>query len=236
MDALVADVVKDWVDTDMTDYQIVRAIYDYITENVAYDTEGLNAYNAAVSSDTLKQEHCLIFTAYNALKEGKAVCQGYANLFYRLALEMGIDARIIASTDAENHAWNIVKLDGKYYNVDATWDAGNTDTGYEWFLLNDEEFTKKQHTRREEFDTDEYREQFPVGEESYAVKGDVNRDDKVDYVDLLLLRGIFAGYINTYNTMAADIDSSSTVTRKDVMILARYLAGWTSETIVGYFQ
>ena len=167
VDAKVEELTAAWKAMDMTEYQIVRTIYEYITENVTYDDAGLTAYRNAVSSDTLTMSHCKIFTAYKALIKGTAVCQGFANLFYRLALEMGVDARIIASVKAENHAWNIVKLGRWYYNVDATWDAENVETGYLWFLLNEEEFSVK-HTRRAEFDTEEFHDAHPMGYGSYV--------------------------------------------------------------------
>ncbi len=167
VDAKVEELTAAWKAMDMTEYQIVRTIYEYITENVTYDDAGLTAYRNAVSSDTLNMNHCKIFTAYKALIQGTAVCQGFANLFYRLALEMGVDARIIASVKAENHAWNIVKLGRWYYNVDATWDAENVETGYLWFLLNEEEFSVK-HTRRAEFDTEAFHDAHPMGESMYV--------------------------------------------------------------------
>jgi hypothetical protein len=78
-------------------------------------------------------------TAYAAAINHTAVCQGYAVLFYRLALECGIDARVIAGKGKgangwEDHAWNIVKLGGNYYLLDATWDAGKTPMYYQYFL------------------------------------------------------------------------------------------------------
>lgn len=39
-----------------------------------------------------------------------AVCQGYASLFYRLALDAGVDTRVISGEAGGPHAWNIVKL------------------------------------------------------------------------------------------------------------------------------
>ena len=110
------------------DYDKVKAIYDWLNTNVSYDYKNLN-------DDTYKLKH----TAYAAAMDHKAVCQGYAVLFYRLALECGIDARVIAgkgngSKGWEDHAWNIVKLGGKYYLLDATWDAGKTPMYYQYFL------------------------------------------------------------------------------------------------------
>lgn len=171
VDARVEELTAAWKAMDMTEYQIVRTIYAYITENVTYDNAGLAAFQTAQQNGTLTMEHCDIFTAYKALLEGTAVCQGYANLFYRLALEMGIDARIIASIASENHAWNILQVGRWYYNIDATWDAENVDTGYRWFLLNEEEFSTK-HTRRAEMDTDAFHQSHPMGAETYRGIGE----------------------------------------------------------------
>ena len=105
-----------------SDYEKVRAIFDYICKNVEYDYANLN-----------NEAYQLKYSAYAALCNGTSVCQGYANLFYRLANEAGLDARIVSGTSkGQNHAWNIVKVDGKYYNIDATWDAVTKD--YSYFL------------------------------------------------------------------------------------------------------
>ena len=74
----------------LTDYQKVKKIYKYITENVKYDFEGLENEN-----DYLK------YTAYGALIDKSAVCQGYANLLYRMMLDQNIDSRIITSEGME---------------------------------------------------------------------------------------------------------------------------------------
>ena len=119
-----------------TTYQKVQAIYNWITKNVRYDYAHLN-------DSTYK----LQYTAYAAAINKTAVCQGYANLFYRLANDAGIDYRIITGTaDGGNgvwgpHAWNIVKMDdGNYYCLDATWDEGRS--SYSYFLKGTAAFNK----------------------------------------------------------------------------------------------
>ena len=87
-------------------YSRVKLIYQYICSHVSYDT--------SMASD-------LVYTPYAAMVKGKAVCQGYALLFYRMCLEEGIDCRLVYSTD---HGWNLVDIDGLYYYADTTWDAG----------------------------------------------------------------------------------------------------------------
>ena len=70
-----------------SDYQKVLAIYRYITETVRYD------YTNKSNPTYLTK-----FTAYGAMMHGTAVCQGYANLFYRMANDAGLDCRIVTGT------------------------------------------------------------------------------------------------------------------------------------------
>jgi transglutaminase/protease-like cytokinesis protein 3 len=63
---------------------------------------------------------------------------------FRLLKELGVECRIVTGTGTNNqgedeyHAWNEVLVDGEYYNIDATWDAGKEN--YQYFLIKDEEF------------------------------------------------------------------------------------------------
>ncbi len=143
-----------------TDFEKLNAIYGYMTENIYYDYEGLED-----PSDELK------FTAYGALMENSAVCQGYASLLYRLCLECGIDCRIIPGLgNGGPHGWNIVRLDGLYYNVDVTWDAAwrQADLAYEFYLRCQENFGD--HVRDAEFDTDAFQSAYPMSQQDYTPK------------------------------------------------------------------
>lgn len=67
-------------------------------------------------------------SAYSALVEGRSVCAGYARAFQYLMMELGIPCYYCTGYSGEDHAWNIVKLDDDYYNVDVTWDDTNPST------------------------------------------------------------------------------------------------------------
>lgn len=134
-------------------------IYDYICANVVYDYENLN-----------DDSYDLKFTAYAALMNGTAVCQGYASLYYRMALEAGLDARVITGYgNDERHAWNIVKIGNLYYNLDATWDAENSPSydNYQYYLRCDAQFPD--HQRDPEMLTEEYLTTYPMNPENYVV-------------------------------------------------------------------
>lgn len=194
---------------DASDYEKVCAIYDYLCENVTYDYDGLAADD--------KYAH----SAYAALIKGKAVCQGYATLFYRLALELGVDARYISGIGAGGpHGWNIVKLDGKYYNLDATWDAGYS--YYQWFLVGDWYFYD--HSRDFEYRTVSFYEEYPMSNTNYvppkvAVSGDIDGNQKVtrDDVIRLLLHVTMPGQFPI--DAEADFNGDGKVNRDDVIRL-----------------
>ena len=144
-----------------TEYGKIKAIYDYICQHVTYDYANLN-----------NDSYDLKYTSYAALMDGTAVCQGYATLFYRMALEAGLDARIITGYGGDGgaggggpHAWNIVRLKGLYYNVDCTWDAGRDP--YDFFLKSQETFDL--HARDAEYETGEFHSSYPMATADYEV-------------------------------------------------------------------
>lgn len=138
---------------DATDYKKVKAIHDYIIKRVIYDTS--------------LQKH----SAYNALIGKSAVCEGYSAAAYRLFTDAGIECRIITGTAGGGaHSWNIVKVNGKWYNIDLTWDDPITQTGaqvlrYNYFLKNASDF--KDHYRDAEFNTKDFVSSYPIAAKSY---------------------------------------------------------------------
>ena len=138
----------------------ITKIHDYICNHVDYE------YNS-------KEEQ--IYTAYGALCTGKAVCQGYAVLFYRLCKEAGLSVRIISGTgNGGPHAWNIVRIGSKYYNVDCTWDGQDAATYNEFLLKSEADF--RDHTRESwpvagshylDYTSAEFNVQYPMTEKSW---------------------------------------------------------------------
>ena len=134
----------------LSDYNKIHAIYEYICDNVVYDK--------SESEDTYKH------TAHAALISEKAVCQGYALAFYRLALELDVDARLIAGQgNGQPHGWNIVQVGDVYYNLDSTWDAGKDSKAWEWFMLSNASF--ENHTRDTEYNTKAFNQTYPMSED-----------------------------------------------------------------------
>ena len=141
------------INDESSDYDIICAVYDYICANVSYDYDNLN-----------DSEYLLKYTAYAAMINKTAVCQGYSALMYRMLQQKNIDCRLIPGSD---HAWNIVAIDGVYYNADSTWDAGRDPKNYAYFLCGDSDFAE--HTRYSEYSTEEFYRLYPMAETKYVV-------------------------------------------------------------------
>ncbi|MEM6722901.1 MAG: transglutaminase domain-containing protein [Bacteroidota bacterium] len=108
-----------------TDLEKARAIYVWLTKNISYDDVGYNVGN---------------YDAYEAdevFQVRKTVCGGFSNLFQAMGEEMGLEIQTVSgyakgfafangeTLNEPNHAWNIIKIDGKWRIFDATWGEGN---------------------------------------------------------------------------------------------------------------
>ncbi|WP_026665753.1 transglutaminase domain-containing protein [Butyrivibrio sp. FC2001] len=110
----------------MTDIQKIVYIHDYVADKTVY----------SLSND-------FSYTAAGALVNGKAICTGYARAMVLLLTECGIESDIVSCSQM-NHTWTKVKLNGKWYFVDVTWDdtvrTAEADISHKYLLRNDKEF------------------------------------------------------------------------------------------------
>ena len=113
MEAAVAGALE-WAAGAQTDYDKVLAIHDYLVRTCAYDEAPTGASH----------------TAYGALVQGVAVCQGYADAYQMLLGKLGVSCLRVSSLEM-GHGWNMVCLDDVWYHVDVTWDDPTPDRGYE---------------------------------------------------------------------------------------------------------
>lgn len=121
--ANVKRVANEVTNDSMSDIQKARALHDWICANTEYDTDNINAdrnhHDASVFMNT------------------KTVCEGYASLYDLLLREAGIESYYVHSND---HAWNILNIDGHYFHSDTTWD--DQTSSYKWFMCSDSELQK----------------------------------------------------------------------------------------------
>lgn len=109
------------------DWDRVRTVYVWLTENIAYDADAYFSGHSAVTD------------ADGVFRSGKSVCQGYSELFEVLAEGLGLECVLISgyakgygySPESvfyrTNHAWNAVRIDGEWHHFDSTWGAGHVD-------------------------------------------------------------------------------------------------------------
>lgn len=157
------DALSDIVSDEMSEYEKVHAIYDYIIYNVRYDHDCANAEDKYVSGNLSLNEKMKYYGYYlegiflNKFykKDMHAVCDGKSKAFVLMCGIEGIAAVRIsgkASSDGKNfggHAWNKVLLDlngtgdKEWYFVDTTWgDVGDDSKeflSHAYFLLSDDE-------------------------------------------------------------------------------------------------
>jgi len=96
-----------------------KAVHDYVATRVAYDVPALTGHRPPQDPDTVFRTHM-------------GVCEGYARLFHSLAGEAGLTSRYVVGdartsgdpAEGEPHAWNAVQIEGAWYLLDVTWDAG----------------------------------------------------------------------------------------------------------------
>lgn len=139
----VTSIVSSITNSSMKDYEKELVLHDYVVNNAKYDQRA-NTNIKSMPADS--------YTAYGILINGVGVCQGYADAMYRLLTAAGIKNTMVIG-DANNgsgwvgHAWNIVEIQGMYYQLDTTWDDPVTDDGsnilsHSYFNVTDAKLSK----------------------------------------------------------------------------------------------
>lgn len=123
----VDKILSENVNNNMPPKEKIRVIHDYIINHTEYDKLKYENKN----DDTYKSN-----TAYGVLIEGYGTCNGYAD-----AMEIFLDKMNIINYKISNeeHIWNLVYLDGKWYHLDLTWDDPISDININrdtYFLIN----------------------------------------------------------------------------------------------------
>ncbi len=122
--------------TGRSDYDKVRGVYEYVIEHTAYD------------------ESCEDQSLCSVLLNGKGVCAGYTRAVQYLLQQLGIETLYVSGTaEGESHSWNIVKLDGKYYALDATWGDPVADNGeqvilYDYLCVTSQELARSHQSEQ----------------------------------------------------------------------------------------
>lgn len=120
MNKILSKINNSW-----SDLEKIVFVHDYLCQNFEYDT----SYNN--------------YDSYSFFSTGKGVCQAYTSVFSGIMKELNIDVST-ATSDSMNHIWNVVKLNGKWYHIDVTWDDPTNDkfslASHNNLLVSDTEF------------------------------------------------------------------------------------------------
>ena len=122
------------VNDSMSQVQKVLVIHDYIVSHSAYD-------------ETYTRTDCS-----GIFMDGVGVCQSYSMAYMYILNSLGIESYFVPCR-AANHAWNLIRIDGQYYNVDCTFDDPASDVlgsaHHTYFLISDSAMTKLQSNRKD---------------------------------------------------------------------------------------
>jgi len=134
---ILADTLaQSLVDDSMSDIQMLEEFHNYIVLNTVYDEKTADTKDVADSKS---------FWAYGALFDGSAVCAGYSRALTMMAQSVGIDL-IYVTSEAMNHGWNALRLDGETYFIDATFDDPIPDrpgrVSMKFFMVDSEQLEK----------------------------------------------------------------------------------------------
>lgn len=136
MSAMAKDILEQIITRGMTEAEMVRAVYDFLTLNLTYTNEKYqNGNSYPYASYTLE-------TLLNRV----GVCEGISVTFLYLLRQLQIECFGYVS---ETHAWNVVKLgDGdQHFFCDVTWDLRERENGrrYQYYMLTERQMRAKSH-------------------------------------------------------------------------------------------
>ena len=135
------NVLKESINDSMSDYEKVLKIYEWLVMNVVYDRVALQLSN----DPNVTNLHS--FYLEGVFDDNLAVCDGISKALVCLCNMEGIPAIRVTGTGSQNHAWNKVCVNGKWYVVDATSGGTIINSTYEvlthrFFLITDDDFAR----------------------------------------------------------------------------------------------
>ena len=106
---------------DGTEYGKAYAIAEWMVNHITYPDNYRERVEDALS------------TVYTVLTLNEAICGGYAQTFDFLCKLAGLETIYL---DGLDHAWNMIRIDEKWYHIDVTW-MDSEDDIYKYFMMTD---------------------------------------------------------------------------------------------------
>ena len=105
---------------DLDDLEKVLLVHDFIVGNTIYGYKQYTTENGVMTPTTVESQNNG-HSMYGVLIDGVGVCQSYTEAMCYILNKLDVEC-VSCVCDDINHVWNCVKIDGKWYHVDATWD------------------------------------------------------------------------------------------------------------------
>ncbi len=160
-------IVSEIITEGMTDEEKIKAIYLYLEENCVYDNEALQAAEEAGFVKNYDKQYESAFNTYGILVEGEGVCMSYAYTFRMLCDMSGVEAIVLTGYLDGNlpHAWNMVKLEGEWYEIDCTNNGKTTGIPFYLYQADSETANETGYTKDKVFEIDSMVAEY-VGDDS----------------------------------------------------------------------
>lgn len=215
VDKMAEYVVNTTTNSGMSDLQKAVKIHKWIMDRVTYDTQDVdNKKNHVDASVFLHKKGSQYYT----------VCEGYARIYRILMNKAGVQTIAVSGND---HAWNMIKLAGKWYHVDCCWDdqiyddpnANRSQAGYyTYFLCTDAQF-KGNHKDYSPWYVDFESMSVPVANTNIERLGDANQDGRYQLNDVDKIQSLEGKTVGTSQQLInADMDLDGKITGDDTYL------------------
>ena len=205
------EILRNYVDDSMSDFEKLKAIYDYLASYVTYDDALLE-----IMEDRSDYRS---FTAYSALIYGIAVCDGISSAFKLLCNIEGIECiEVIGSASTGGHAWNKVKVGNAWYGIDATWSrttlgADGEYVYHQYFMINEADLITIGNGHYEQADIN--------GEYISYHNVDITANNSLNYYDLMM----YGKYDLVVSSYAEALEMKTYFTLNNIRYVELYLDG-----------
>lgn len=207
------------IKADMTVEQKRKVLYDYLNANTKYDKEALKDAEAS-GFKKVDAKYDDSFTTYGIMVKKVGVCASYAASYKLLCELAGVECIVVTGT-IQNvpHAWNKVKIDNEWLNVDNTNNLTNSGIAYFCYDTNDDTATKLSYIESKE---------FCVDTDFTKYKGMSNKND------YYVLQGLEVKDITAYSDKLTELlgkGDTNIVIRSNALIDKKTISSATAEVI-----
>ena len=131
MDTAIKSILDD-IPKNFSEFERELYLHDLLIGMVEYHDD----------AEDQSSEYPMAFSAYGALVDGKAVCEGYSRAMQLLSSCLDLQCALVTGVSQEiAHMWNLIRIEGQWYHLDLTWDDAASMPIYQYFNLTDEQIS-----------------------------------------------------------------------------------------------